>query len=507
MYQLTQQTLEEHLNSFGDLIALKKKFISDYVNEQQRQAFDMTDGKDLNSTNNKPKAKRRKKTKSLLASSQIMQNFSSRKVGTKRVTLRSDSKPGIFNKGKASEKVSTKGVPDLVFSEVDFLYSGSSKKRGPSKLSSEAPSLHSDSNDHSYNGVQSTKSPYFVTNLSDDGVQSTKYPYFATNLSDNGLQKNSSQDCNSCNQHQDTQKHTIQDKDDDDKTISSIEDALNSLHSNTGPADEHSCTYRPSGISIDIKDVSETPKISNQPNNSLHSNTSPAHEHSCTYQPSGTSNDIKDDSELNETPKISNRPNDYYKFSMSDANKKYSSISQAVSSYCASQKPSVTTIGVPSDAVKWLLIEQGTTLDDSTNNKPTHQKMWTSESPLKSKILQSPNGSARAMDFLNATDLNCSLMSSPNRYSSLPLNDHIFSPSETSALYLNDDALTQNGIDITADKTYWQTDEEYNRHPNYYASSYTDLHNNEDIIKKDTAIDFREIDLSDLFIWRKHKLH
>ncbi|RIB00572.1 hypothetical protein C2G38_2150814 [Gigaspora rosea] len=446
MHQLTKEALEEHLNSFGDLMALKKKFIADYVDEQQRQAFNIEE-KNLNSKNNKPKTKRHKKTKSLLASSQIMQNFSSRNLGTKRVTLRSDSKPGIFNKGKASEKVSTKGVPDLVFSEVDFLNSGSSKKRehdrsdntyskstnrpitrsvrrkidnvlqsqeddstqnqnvvednlsqnndqssadsshssqshagdapsseSPSKLSPEAPPLNSDSNDHSYHGVQSIKSPYFAANVSDDGLQS--------------------QDCdNNCNQHQDTQKQIIQDKDDDDKTISSLEDVINSLHSNTGPADDYSCTYRPSGISNDIKDdikddseFNETPEIS------------------CTYRPSGIFNDIKDDSEFNEIPEIRNQPNDYYKFSMSDANKKYSSISQAVSSYCASQKPSVTTIGVPSAAVKWLLNEQRTT-------------------------------------------------------------------------------------------------------PNYYASPYTDLHSNENIINEDMAINFREIDLSEIFIWRKHKLH
>ncbi|CAG8756635.1 16172_t:CDS:1, partial [Gigaspora rosea] len=337
--------------------------------------------------------------------------------------------------------------PDLVFSEVDFLNSGSSKKRehdrsdntyskstnrpitrsvrrkidnvlqsqeddstqnqnvvednlsqnndqssadsshssqshagdapsseSPSKLSPEAPPLNSDSNDHSYHGVQSIKSPYFAANVSDDGLQS--------------------QDCdNNCNQHQDTQKQIIQDKDDDDKTISSLEDVINSLHSNTGPADDYSCTYRPSGISNDIKDdikddseFNETPEIS------------------CTYRPSGIFNDIKDDSEFNEIPEIRNQPNDYYKFSMSDANKKYSSISQAVSSYCASQKPSVTTIGVPSAAVKWLLNEQRTT-------------------------------------------------------------------------------------------------------PNYYASPYTDLHSNENIINEDMAINFREIDLSEIFIWRKHKLH
>ncbi|CAG8730147.1 13757_t:CDS:2, partial [Acaulospora morrowiae] len=85
------------------------------------------------------KRKRCQKNKSLLASSQIMQKFSSCKLGTNRVTVnalievRTDIKPGIFNKGKASEKIVTKGVPDLVFSEIDFLNSVPSKKRKNNK--------------------------------------------------------------------------------------------------------------------------------------------------------------------------------------------------------------------------------------------------------------------------------------------------------------------------------------------------------------------------------------
>ncbi|CAG8458401.1 12793_t:CDS:2 [Ambispora leptoticha] len=46
------------------------------------------------------------------------------RIGSERITLKSKDKSshhGIFNKGKASKKVETKGVPDLVFSEVHFL--------------------------------------------------------------------------------------------------------------------------------------------------------------------------------------------------------------------------------------------------------------------------------------------------------------------------------------------------------------------------------------------------
>ncbi|CAG8436670.1 6378_t:CDS:2 [Ambispora gerdemannii] len=70
-------------------------------------------------------------TKSLMASSRVVQNFISNKIGSERITLKSKDKSshhGIFNKGKASKKVVTKGVPDLVFSEVHFLDDDSRKR-------------------------------------------------------------------------------------------------------------------------------------------------------------------------------------------------------------------------------------------------------------------------------------------------------------------------------------------------------------------------------------------
>ncbi|CAB5089796.1 unnamed protein product [Rhizophagus irregularis] len=107
---------------------LKDKSLNiDHCNQKNR--------KSSKKEKNISKADRRKSCKrvdSLLASSQIMQqNWSSDKLGTNRVTLRSDNKAGlgIFNKGKASEKIKTKGVPDLVFSEIDFLNSNPSRKR------------------------------------------------------------------------------------------------------------------------------------------------------------------------------------------------------------------------------------------------------------------------------------------------------------------------------------------------------------------------------------------
>ncbi|RGB36514.1 hypothetical protein C1646_741680, partial [Rhizophagus diaphanus] len=93
---------------------LKDKSLNiDHYNQKNR--------KSSKKEKNISKADRRKSCKrvnSLLASSQIMQ-------------LRSDNKAGlgIFNKGKASEKIKTKGVPDLVFSEIDFLNSNPSRKR------------------------------------------------------------------------------------------------------------------------------------------------------------------------------------------------------------------------------------------------------------------------------------------------------------------------------------------------------------------------------------------
>ncbi|GES96849.1 hypothetical protein GLOIN_2v1726679 [Rhizophagus clarus] len=102
-------------------------------NQRNRKSSKKVKKKCLQNKRGTSKADRHKskKVNSLLASSQIMQNWSSDKLGTNRITLRSDNKPGlgIFNKGKASEKIKTKGVPDLVFSEIDFLNSNPPRKR------------------------------------------------------------------------------------------------------------------------------------------------------------------------------------------------------------------------------------------------------------------------------------------------------------------------------------------------------------------------------------------
>ncbi|CAG8464394.1 13264_t:CDS:2 [Racocetra fulgida] len=401
---LQKEALEKHLNSFDDLMILKKQFIQDYV--EQQQTFKMTDKKNSSSTNNKlNKKSNHRKTKSLLASSQIMQ-------------LRSDSKPGIFNKGKASEKVTTKGVPDLVFSEVDFLNSRSSKKSA------------CDQND----------------NIKKRG----------RDQSDNTHSKDSNRLTTTRRVRRKVDK-ILQSQDKDDDLLS--DDSLPSLNHISIVDSINSAQIQSIDNSFNENELSQ---------NNDHSLPDNNHSHADDISQLVSLVDLSHDAPLphsNSNDHTYPTESPYFVTNLSDDGLPKNSV-----------QDSVTTIGVPSAAVKWVLNEQGTTLDDSINNKPTHQKTWISESPLKNKISQSPNGSVRTMDFLNATEMNCSLMGSPNRYPSLSLNDHMLSTSysETSALYLNDDALTHNGIDATVDGTYWQTDEEYIRHPNYYYSSLYD---------------------------------
>ncbi|CAG8474552.1 968_t:CDS:2 [Diversispora eburnea] len=183
--RLTSHSLTSHTVSFGDPKALNEKFVQKFVEEQQKihqndnnnnnilnqysqqnsPCSNMSDNidnsvvsvkqniQDTNTSHSKLREhtkvfqktskhvkkgktnlhkgskKIRYRNSSLLVSPQIMQNFSSNKLGTNRITIREKIKPGIFNKGKASEKIVARGVPDLVFSEIDFLNSIPSNKR------------------------------------------------------------------------------------------------------------------------------------------------------------------------------------------------------------------------------------------------------------------------------------------------------------------------------------------------------------------------------------------
>ncbi|KAF2634169.1 hypothetical protein P280DRAFT_414355 [Massarina eburnea CBS 473.64] len=70
------------------------------------------------STQTKPKSRRKKVDKG-----SIGQNFHAQNVPKDRLTLKSQEKPGLFNKGRASSAVKGRGLPDLVFSEMKFLQS------------------------------------------------------------------------------------------------------------------------------------------------------------------------------------------------------------------------------------------------------------------------------------------------------------------------------------------------------------------------------------------------
>ena len=73
----------------------------------------------------KSKRSRRNKTGDMLN-----QEFKAPNVERERLTLKASNGPGIFGKGKASALLQTRGLPDLTFSEMNFL----SKKRQPDHL-------------------------------------------------------------------------------------------------------------------------------------------------------------------------------------------------------------------------------------------------------------------------------------------------------------------------------------------------------------------------------------
>ncbi|KAI4228410.1 MAG: hypothetical protein L6R40_008139 [Gallowayella cf. fulva] len=71
---------------------------------------------------NRPRAKAKKKRKAVEKSGAVlMQKFSANNVETDRLTLKATAPLGLFGKGRASSPVRRKGLPDLTFSEIDFL--------------------------------------------------------------------------------------------------------------------------------------------------------------------------------------------------------------------------------------------------------------------------------------------------------------------------------------------------------------------------------------------------
>ncbi|KAI9642327.1 hypothetical protein NHQ30_009129 [Ciborinia camelliae] len=55
------------------------------------------------------------------ASGDLMKNFASNKIGQDRLTTRPSNGPGIFQNGRASSPPRRRGLPDLAFSEMEFL--------------------------------------------------------------------------------------------------------------------------------------------------------------------------------------------------------------------------------------------------------------------------------------------------------------------------------------------------------------------------------------------------
>ncbi|KAF7894120.1 hypothetical protein EAF00_007634 [Botryotinia globosa] len=62
-----------------------------------------------------------RKTAARKASKDLMSNFASNKIGKDRLTVRPSNGPGIFQNGRASSPPRRRGLPDLAFSEMEFL--------------------------------------------------------------------------------------------------------------------------------------------------------------------------------------------------------------------------------------------------------------------------------------------------------------------------------------------------------------------------------------------------
>ncbi|RKF62286.1 hypothetical protein OnM2_034026 [Erysiphe neolycopersici] len=70
-------------------------------------------------TSKKSRRNRRKSNKGLCE--KPLPSFSSRKIGTDRLTLKATNYRGIFKNGRASSPIMRRGIPDLSFSEMEFL--------------------------------------------------------------------------------------------------------------------------------------------------------------------------------------------------------------------------------------------------------------------------------------------------------------------------------------------------------------------------------------------------
>ncbi|TGO47443.1 hypothetical protein BCON_0277g00030 [Botryotinia convoluta] len=63
------------------------------------------------------------------ASKDLMSNFASNKIGKVRLTVRPSNGPGIFQNGRASSPPRRRGLPDLAFSEMEFLQRSGKKSQ------------------------------------------------------------------------------------------------------------------------------------------------------------------------------------------------------------------------------------------------------------------------------------------------------------------------------------------------------------------------------------------
>ncbi|KAI9053668.1 hypothetical protein LZ554_002622 [Drepanopeziza brunnea f. sp. 'monogermtubi'] len=106
------------------------------------------------------KGNRRKAAKR--AGEDLMQNFSSNRIGQERLTMRPSHGPGLYNNGRASSPAKRRGLPDLAFSEMAFLQR--SLEKGPSEKDTKLKSKSREKEKRQVTRAQEEISTFFRPN-------------------------------------------------------------------------------------------------------------------------------------------------------------------------------------------------------------------------------------------------------------------------------------------------------------------------------------------------------
>ncbi|ETN37335.1 uncharacterized protein HMPREF1541_08326 [Cyphellophora europaea CBS 101466] len=90
-------------------------------NKTRDDRYEYKGGADSQGATRKSRSANKKRRSHRKSGPTLDQEFRAPNVESKRLTLKQDALPGIFNKGKASEPTVGRGIPDLTFSEMTFL--------------------------------------------------------------------------------------------------------------------------------------------------------------------------------------------------------------------------------------------------------------------------------------------------------------------------------------------------------------------------------------------------